>query len=105
MSTPVIALFIDPAFTKKRQRRYDKILYLHQYFLTPEQGGAIRSYYLAKALVEKGYEVEVITSHNEKEDKTVIVEGIKVHYLSVYYDNSLGFIGRVSSFFNFINKS
>lgn len=82
-----------------------KILYLHQYFLTPEQGGAIRSYYLAKALVEKGYEVEIITSHNEPQDKTVIVEGITVHYLSVYYDNSLGFLGRVSSFFKFINKS
>ena len=33
-----------------------KILYLHQYFLTPEQGGAIRSYHLAKALVDAGHD-------------------------------------------------
>lgn len=82
-----------------------KILYLHQYFLTPEQGGAIRSYYLAKSLVDQGYQVEVITSHNEKEDKTAIVDGIKVHYISVYYDNSLGFAGRVFSFLKFVRQS
>lgn len=82
-----------------------KILYLHQYFLTPEQGGAIRSYYLAKSLADKGYQVEMITSHNEKKDKTEIVDGITVHYISVYYDNSLGFIGRVYSFLKFVSRS
>jgi glycosyltransferase involved in cell wall biosynthesis len=82
-----------------------KILYLHQYFLTPEQGGAVRSYYLAKALVDKGYEVEMVTSHNEKGDKTEMVDGIKVHYLSVYYNNNLSFLGRAFSFLKFIIKS
>jgi hypothetical protein len=30
-----------------------KVLILHQHFNTPEKGGAIRSYYLAKALVDQ----------------------------------------------------
>lgn len=82
-----------------------KILYLHQYFRTPDEGGAIRSYYLAKNLVEKGYEVEVVSSHNGREDKTEVVDGITVHYLSVYYDNKLGFAGRVCSFLKFVVKA
>jgi hypothetical protein len=61
-----------------------KILYLHQYFLTPEQGGAIRSYHLAKALVEAGHEVEMITAHNHPTYHFEIREGIKIHYLPVF---------------------
>jgi len=34
------------------------ILYIHQYFKTPDEGGSTRSYYLAKGLVDNGYEVE-----------------------------------------------
>ena len=82
-----------------------KILYLHQYFKTPADGGAIRSYYLAKGLADRGNEVEMITSCNEKKDKTVTIDGIKVHYLSVYYDNRLGFIGRTLSFLKFVRKA
>lgn len=86
-----------------------KILYLHQYFKTPQQGGAVRSYYLAKALVDNGHEVEMITSHNQKKYVFEIVEGIKVHYLPVYYHNKLGFLGRIFSFLRFMimayNKS
>ena len=39
-----------------------KILYIHQYFRTPQQGGGIRSYHLAKGLVDAGYQVEMILS-------------------------------------------
>ncbi len=53
-----------------------KIIYLHQYFLTPEQGGAIRSYHLAKAMVEAGHEVEMITSHNHSHYHYENIEGI-----------------------------
>ena len=82
-----------------------KILYLHQYFLTPEQGGAIRSYHLAKALVEDGHEVEMITSHNSHGYEFKNIEGIKVHYLPVYYENNLKFIGRLLSFIKFIYRA
>lgn len=79
-----------------------KILYLHQYFRTPEEGGAIRSYYLAKGMVEHGLEVELITSHNEPIEITRKIDGITVHYLPVSYDNNHGFIKRVYAFFKFM---
>ena len=82
-----------------------KILYLHQYFLTPEQGGAIRSYHLAKALVDAGHDVEMITSHNHKYYHYEVIEGVKVHYLPVYYENNLRFTGRILSFTKFMYRA
>lgn len=82
-----------------------KILYVHQYFKTPQEGGSIRSYYLASGLVENGYEVEMITAHNKKRYEQQDIDGIRVHYLPVYYDNHLGFIGRILSFLKFFYLS
>jgi len=79
-----------------------KILYLHQYFKTPIEGGAIRSWHLAKGMVDAGHDVVMITSHNHQKAVTKTIDGIKVHYLPVYYDNKLKFIGRVFSFIKFI---
>lgn len=78
-----------------------KVLILHQHFNTPEKGGAIRSYYLAKALVDAGMETIVITAHNEKHYKTETIEGIQVHYLPIAYDNRFGFAARSSSFLKY----
>lgn len=63
-------------------------------------GGAIRSYYLAKALVDQGFKVIVITAHDKKY-KQELVEGIEVHYLRVPYNNSFGFWRRAYSFLKF----
>ena len=79
-----------------------KVLYIHQYFRTPDEGGAIRSYYLAKGLVDHGIEVELITSHNEKEAAYREIDGIKVHYLPVFYDNEQSFIQRLFAFTKFM---
>lgn len=79
-----------------------KILYIHQYFRTPQEGGAIRSFYLAKSLVENGFEVEMITSKNQKKYQIKYIEGIKVHELPIYYSNSLGFVGRIWAFGRFM---
>ena len=79
-----------------------KVLILHQYFNTPAAGGALRSYYLATALVAKGIETVVITTHNLPERKKEWVEGIEVHYLPIPYDNRFGFFKRVSSFLQFV---
>ncbi|MEQ9592318.1 MAG: glycosyltransferase family 4 protein [Cyclobacteriaceae bacterium] len=81
-----------------------KVLILHQHFKTPQPGGAIRSYYLARALVESGADVEVITAHDKAYEKKV-VEGIAVHYLRVPYRNSYGFIRRAWAFLQFLRKS
>lgn len=82
-----------------------KILFIHQYFKTPEEGGGIRSYYMCKALIAKGHQVVLISSHNNKKYLFKEVEGIKVHYLPVFYDNKLGFAGRVFAFIKFLGLS
>ena len=79
-----------------------KVLYIHQYFRTPDEGGAIRSYYLAKGLVDNGIEVELITAHNEKKEAYREIDGIKVHYLPVFYDNEQSFIQRLFAFYKFM---
>jgi glycosyltransferase involved in cell wall biosynthesis len=79
-----------------------KILILHHHFKTPQSGGAIRSYYLAKALVDKGHRAVVITTHNEKSYRQENYEGIDVHYLSIAYDNRFQFYQRGRSFLRYI---
>jgi glycosyltransferase involved in cell wall biosynthesis len=79
-----------------------KVLYLHQYFRTPDEGGAIRSYYLAKGLVDHGVEVELITAHNKPKALSTDIDGIKVHYLPIYYSNEQGFLSRIYAFFKFM---
>ena len=74
------------------------ILYIHQYFKTPEEGGAIRSYYLAKGLVEAGHKVTMVTSHNELTYKKMLVDGIYVHYLPVPYSQDFSKWKRIQAF-------
>lgn len=82
-----------------------KVLILHQHFKTPQPGGAIRSYYLAKALVEKGICTVVITAHNGPSIKKEVLEGIEILYLPVRYDNRYGFSKRILSFLRFVVQS
>ena len=82
-----------------------RILYIHQYFKTPQEGGAIRSYYLAKGLVESRFQVEMITSHNESMVCVKEVDGIKVHYLPVTYSNEMGVLKRILAFLKFARVS
>lgn len=78
------------------------ILYIHQYFRTPEEGGAIRSYYLAKGMVDAGHRVTLVTTHNEPKYKKAFIDGIHVHYLPVPYEQSYGFWRRLWSFIKFV---
>ena len=82
-----------------------KILILHQHFKTPYTGGAIRSWYLAKGLVDNGHKAVVITSHNDKRYLHTIIDGIEVHYLPVPYDNSFDYYKRSVSFLRFVFRS
>lgn len=79
-----------------------KVLILHQYFNIPDTGGPLRSYYLAKALVDAGINTVVITTHNHSTAQTKYMEGIEVHYLPIPYDNRFGFFKRVTSFLKFV---
>ena len=79
-----------------------KVLILHHHFNTPQKGGAIRSYYLAKALVDKGIETTVIATHNDKLERHANIEGINVQYLPIPYENKFGFYKRTLSFFRYV---
>ena len=82
-----------------------KILYVHQYFKTPEEGGANRSYYMAKAMVEAGHEVVMLTSHNEPKLSEKMVDGISVVYLPVNYSNFFDTKERILSFLKFVQQA
>ncbi len=79
-----------------------KILMIHQHFKDPKKGGAIRSYYLAKALVDSGHRVVLITSSSEGQGRIEDVEGIKVHNLKIAYDNRFKFYARALTFIRFM---
>lgn len=84
-----------------------KILYLHQYFKTPSEPGGTRSYWISKELIMNGYKVTVICSRNNQKNRIEEedIDGIKVIYIKVGYDNKMGIIKRFISFFSFMYYS
>lgn len=83
-----------------------KIIYLHQYFNTPEMSGGTRSYEMARRMVEAGHEVHVITS--SRNSKSVVNDwvisneaGINVHWYPVPYSNKMTYFQRMKAFFSF----
>ncbi|MGA4320937.1 glycosyltransferase family 4 protein [Ectopseudomonas hydrolytica] len=86
-----------------------KIVYIHQYFRTPDQSGGTRSYEMARRLVQWGHEVHVVTSCTEPSERkswfTEQIDGVNVHWLSVRYDNKMGFFSRLKAFFDFAIRS
>jgi glycosyltransferase involved in cell wall biosynthesis len=81
------------------------VLILHHHFKSPQRGGALRSYYLAKALVDRGIGTTVITTHNDPSYSLETIDGIQVHYLPIAYDNRFGFYQRSRSFLHYIYRS
>jgi glycosyltransferase involved in cell wall biosynthesis len=76
-----------------------RIAYLHQYFNTPEMSGGTRSYEMARRLVAAGHEVDLVTARRDGGDAAVeIVDGIRVHWLPVAYDNAMGYGRRLAAF-------
>jgi len=92
----------QPIFTSVMKR---KILYIHQFFKTPSEGGITRSYDIAKELLRYNNSITIITSWNNQSQKTVMIDGIKVIYLPVEYHNEFGFSNRVKSFYKFQKKA
>lgn len=82
-----------------------RILYLHQYFNTPEMAGGTRSYEMARRLAAKGHEVHVVTSWKRPTERsgwfTTEEAGVRVHWIPVPYSNEMPFRDRIKSFFRF----
>ena len=82
-----------------------KILYIHQYFNTPDMPGSTRSFELAKRLVESGHQVFMVTSkrdmYQQKRSNWTLEEGIHVIWIPVLYSNNMGFLRRILSYILF----
>jgi glycosyltransferase involved in cell wall biosynthesis len=90
-----------------------RVLYLHQYFATPESNAGTRSYEMAKRLILKGHEVTFITSsaflsNNYKLSKgwnEITIDDIKLFVLHLPYSNSDSYFSRLLKFFHFAVRS
>lgn len=87
------------------------ILYINQYFKTPEEPGITRSYWISKKLIENGHNVTMISHrnvlHSHVKNKkqfidTEIIDGIKVIYILNKYSNSMNMYQRSVSFLTFM---
>ena len=78
------------------------ILYVDQHFKTPEEGGGIRSYYLAKGLVDAGHQVTLVSGHAGGKHQKVFIDGIHVHYLPVPYHSRMSRLGRSRALLRFV---
>src|SRR5690554_1131687 len=83
-----------------------KIIYLHQYFNTPQMSGGTRSYEMARRMVAAGHEVHMLTSYRDSDALErgwfhSEESGIQVHWYPVPYSNHMGFMQRVKAFLAF----
>ncbi|MBX7126087.1 MAG: glycosyltransferase family 4 protein [Cyclobacteriaceae bacterium] len=80
-----------------------KILMIHQHYRTPAMSGAIRSWYIAKAMAARGHHVVVLTGGTSLQGPPD--PGIEVHCLDVPYGNHFSFWRRIQSFTGFLWKA
>ncbi|WP_372997152.1 glycosyltransferase family 4 protein [Marinobacter sp.] len=83
-----------------------RIIYLHQYFNTPEMSGGTRSYEMARRMVAAGHEVHMVTSFREEHREhdgwfQTDESGIQVHWYPVRYSNHMSYGQRVGAFLSF----
>jgi len=81
-----------------------KIVYLHQYFNTPDMPGGTRSYEMARRLVLRGHRVQMVTSSCRGGRRGWLrtnESGIEVHWCSVPYSNRMSYRRRMWSFAQF----
>lgn len=83
------------------------ILYIHQYFITPQEPGGTRSYWIARELINRGHSVTMITSTNANhpEPCQTTIDGINVIYVKNSYSNYMSSLAKVKSFLSFLNKA
>ncbi|MEQ3511905.1 glycosyltransferase family 4 protein [Pseudoalteromonas sp. BZB3] len=93
-----------------------KVLYFHQHFSTPKGATGIRSYEMAKRLVEYGHQVTMVCGSYGGGETGLVgpfragrregkVDGIDIVEFDLAYSNSDGFIKRTGTFLAFALKS
>ena len=83
------------------------ILYIHQYFVIPQEPGGTRSYWIAQELIKSGHKVTMITSSVKFEEKIIekVIDGIRVIYIKEDYDQNMTVARRLKAFVSFMIKS
>lgn len=93
-----------------------RVLYFHQYFTTLKGASGVRSYAMARRLVEEGHQVTMVCGSSERADtglsgpfrrgvRTGIVDGIEVIEFDLRYSNKHGFAKRTITFLRFAYRS
>lgn len=87
-----------------------RIIYLHQYFVTPDMAGGTRSYEMARRLVAAGHQVRMITSYRSGATagsgwRVTDEAGIEVHWVTVAYSQHMGYARRMLAFAEFAIRS
>jgi glycosyltransferase involved in cell wall biosynthesis len=86
-----------------------RIVYLHQYFNTPDMAGGTRSYEIGRRLVAAGHQVDLVTSWQEPTESkdwfATDVAGMRVHWLPVRYSNHMSYRMRIGAFLKFSLKA
>lgn len=93
-----------------------RILYFHQHFSTPKGATGVRSYMMAKRLIERGHHVTMVcgspvVGNSGLEGpfrngvRSGVVDGIEVIELDLRYSNSDGFAKRAITFMRFAFRS
>ena len=82
-----------------------RIVYLHQYFNTPDMPGGTRSYEMARRLVRAGHTVDMVTSDRDPQARggwrMTEESGMRVHWIPVPYSNSMDYPRRILAFLSF----
>lgn len=93
-----------------------RVLYFHQYFSTPQGASGIRSYAMARRLIERGHHVTMVCGTPNRGNTGLTgsfsnglrrgtVDGIDVIELDLKYSNSYGFVKRAIIFIRFALRS
>lgn len=82
-----------------------KLVYLHQYFNTPDMPGSTRSFEMAKRIAARGHQVHVVTSDRQESSprgwRVEEMNGFSVHWVGVPYGNEMSYTQRIASFIKF----
>lgn len=85
-----------------------KVLYIHQYFVTPQQPGGTRSYWIARELVRRGHQVTMITAAKKSnpDGGRMNIDGIDVVYVkNPSYSNYMSAPKKIWAFVAFIRNA
>lgn len=93
-----------------------RLLYIHQHFATPKGSGGIRSYQMARRMVERGHSVTMLCGRGvdgqsglsgpfTRGNRRGRVDGIDVIEVDLAYSNKDGFLKRTGTFLAFMLRT